>query len=53
MDGASDSEESTYSGNGESNISMDFGNKSDQDAFVFQRIMEALFCLCSDKKKEN
>ena len=42
MDGGSDSEESTYSGNGESNISMGFGNKSDQDAFVFQRIMEAL-----------
>jgi hypothetical protein len=42
MDRESDSEESTHSGNGESNISMGFGNKSDQDAFVFQRIMEAL-----------
>jgi hypothetical protein len=42
MDGGSVSEESTYSGNGESNISMGFGNKSDQDAFVFQRITEAL-----------
>jgi hypothetical protein len=42
MDGGSDTEESNYSGDGESNISMGFGNKVDQDAFVFQRIMEAL-----------
>jgi hypothetical protein len=45
MDGGSDTEESTkYNGDGDggSNISMGFGNKIDQDAFVFQRIMEAL-----------
>lgn len=45
MDGISEdfTDESTYSGDGEINaVSMGFGNKMDQDAFVFQRIMEAL-----------
>jgi hypothetical protein len=47
MDGMSDSESSTLSTSGESDesgfsmsgVGMGFGNKIDQDAFVFQRIM--------------